>query len=165
MTSGLDSTIQLLSPLLGLWQGTGRGIFPTIVSFDYSETMHFELDVDRRFLHYHQRTERRNDGEDDFIPSHWESGFIIPTSASTVTVSNTQSGGRIEVLDGVIYAFDNQLQITLTSKLLAQDDRIIATSRVWRVTNERFQYTMSMYTNMVPALTNHLQATLTPSTE
>jgi len=132
MTSELDGAIELLSPLLGVWQGTGRGIFPTIVSFDYNETLHFELDADRRFIHYHQRTERRSDGEDDFIPSHWESGFIIPTSASTVTISNAQNGGRIEVLDGVIYAFDNQLQITLTSKLIAQDDRIAATSRVRR---------------------------------
>jgi hypothetical protein len=55
------SNQDLLNLLLGEWSGTGRGDFPTIEPFEYLETLVFSADG-RPFLHYEQKTKRRNEG-------------------------------------------------------------------------------------------------------
>src|SRR5574342_181489 len=90
----------LLRTLIGEWSGTGRGEFPTIEPFEYLETLWFAGDH-RPFLHYEEKTKRRNVGLTDYIPSHWESGFIrlLPPNGE-VELVNTQGSGRLERLAG-----------------------------------------------------------------
>ena len=118
----------------------------------------FELDSERSMLHYEQRTERRNRPDDPWVASHWESGFIILGSDGSVTVNNAQSGGRVEVLEGAFSAENGAL--TLSSRLLANDDRMQTTSRMYEIEGDTLRYTMGMATTAVSPLEGHLSAEL-----
>ena len=59
----------------GTWTGTGRGQFPTVTSLDYRETLNFTR-RDEKTIAYEQRTQKRYDGQTDWLESHWENGFI-----------------------------------------------------------------------------------------
>ncbi|MFM2077539.1 MAG: THAP4-like, heme-binding beta-barrel domain, partial [Actinomycetota bacterium] len=39
--SALDDRLGPLSALVGTWAGTGRGVYPTIAAFDYTEEITF----------------------------------------------------------------------------------------------------------------------------
>jgi hypothetical protein len=150
----------LLKLLAGEWAGTGLGEYPTIASFEYLETLRFTLDETRPLLHYEQKTRRRNMGQTDFVPSHWETGFLSLLSDNQVEVANAQSGGRLEVLTGTIEPVPAGLVLHLQSSHFANDPRMQESSRTITVNGDRLHYTMHMQTNKVPHLALHLEATL-----
>ena len=150
----------LLKLLAGEWAGTGLGEYPTIESFEYLETLRFTLDETRPLLHYEQKTRRRNMGQTDFVPSHWETGFLSLLSDNQVEVANAQIGGRLEVLTGTIESAPAGLVLRLQSSHFANDLRMQESSRTITVSGDSLHYTMHMQTTKVPQLALHLEARL-----
>ena len=150
----------LLKLLAGEWAGTGLGEYLTIESFEYLETLRFTLDETRPLLHYEQKTRRRNMGQTDFVPSHWETGFLSLLSDNQVEVANAQIGGRLEVLTGTIESAPAGLVLRLQSSHFANDLRMQESSRTITVSGDSLHYTMHMQTTKVPQLALHLEARL-----
>jgi hypothetical protein len=149
----------ILHDLLGEWSGTGRGEFPTIEPFDYIETLRFATDG-RPLLHYEQKTKRRRNGESDYVPSHWESGFIRSLADGKIELTCAQNGGRLEKLTGSIEETETGLILHLKSADFLNDVRMLETSRTITVDGDRLHYTQNMHTNAVDALTFHIEAKL-----
>ena len=150
---------EILHSLIGEWSGTGRGEFPTIEPFEYLETLRFSSD-DRPFLYYEQKTQRRNSNQADYIPSHWESGFIRPLPNGQVELINSQSNGRQERLVGSLEQTATGLIIRLGSAAILNDPRMSETSRTILLEADTLHYTLSMGTTAVPGPAPHVEATL-----
>ena len=152
--------INLLKTLAGEWTGFGIGEYPTITSFEYLETLRFTLDETGEGLQYKQRTRRRVFGGGDYIPSHKEDGVIRLLADNQVEVSNTQLGGREEMLLGTIEATSDGLVLRLQSTRFANDPRMEEATRIITLAEDTLHYTMHMQTDQVPHLSLHLEATL-----
>ena len=150
----------ILHVLVGEWSGTGHGEFPTIQSFEYLETLRFNADG-RAFVHYEQRTQRRSDAQDDYLPSHWESGFIRLLPDGVVEMVNVQGSGRLEVLRGALEQTDDGLVLDLKSTAFLNDSRMVEAARTITLEGETLSYTQSMHTSAVPSQVLHVQAMLT----
>ena len=75
MTNNIHEVAQLFSLLEGTWDGRGRGQFPGVTSFTFRETLTFTR-RDQKNLAYEQRTQKLYDGQTEYLPSHWEDGFL-----------------------------------------------------------------------------------------
>ena len=149
----------LLHMLVGEWSGRGKGEFPTIEPFEYLETLTFAGDH-RPFVHYEEQTQRRNSGQVDYIPSHWESGFIRLLPNGEVELINTQGSGRLERLAGSLEATETGLILRLQSTAFLNDARMVETSRTISVDGNRMHYTQTMQTTAVPGPAHHTEANL-----
>ena len=153
----MEESLKLLA---GRWRGTGQGRYPTIETFEYRETLCFTWDGARPLLHYDQQTERRNNPQDPFVPSHRETGFLYLVEGDRVAMANAQLGGRLEALQGTVEPTTDGLVITLHSVELANDPRMEQSSRVLTLSRDSLHYVMHMQTTKVPRLALHLEATL-----
>jgi len=150
---------ELLYVLRGEWIGEGHVRFPTVAPFEYIETLRFSAD-ERPIIQYEQKTQRRNSTEPRLISSHWEFGFIHLMENGRVVVNNTQSGGRVEVLQGTVQKTYSGIIMELHSTSFLNDLRSIETSRVLEVDRNQLHYTMHLRTNSVTDLMMHLEAEL-----
>lgn len=64
--------------LLGTWQGSGQGDYPTIEKFCYEQEVAFAHDT-RPFLHYFSRTWITDDSGERVRPGALETGFLRVT--------------------------------------------------------------------------------------
>ena len=151
---------ELFALLAGTWTGCGRGFYPTIASFEYTETLSITYDPQRDLIHYEQWTDKRYADQAASVPSHWESGFIRAIGPAVIEVTNAQSGGRLEVLTGTIAQVGGHWLIEMESTQIANDPRVLKTRRRMTVSGTTLTYTMEMHTNRVDRLTAHLEATL-----
>ncbi len=118
-----------LAALLGTWRGTGRGSYPTITSFDYTEEWTF-THTGKPFIAFVQRT-RSPEGR----PMHTESGYLrcvgegaVEIVAALPTGHVERGAGRADVGEGVLTVHtDAAVDGTPTAKEVA---RIVRTFRV-----------------------------------
>lgn len=157
--AGWVSATHALDLLEGQWAGEGTGSFPTIDPFDYRETLIFER-RNAESLFYTQRTDKRPRGQQAFVTSHWESGFIRVLESNELELINSQSGGRAEVLIGKIAADQPKLKLEFASKAITNDERIISTTRTFEIENDMLTYDMQMWTTGVNKLSHHVAAKL-----
>ena len=150
---------QLFALLEGAWTGQGRGTYPTVQSFDYRETLIFTRRDDRS-LAYEQRTQKRYDGQTEWLVSHWENGFLRILENGELEMVNAQSGGRSEVLIGRAEMSGSSFRIHLHSKIVTNDPRMICTSRTFELEGEALRYQVEMQTTAVDRLTHHLKIAL-----
>jgi len=149
----------ILHLLIGEWSGTGRGEFPTIEPFEYLETLLFSSDG-RLFLHFEQKAKRRNVGQTEYVPSHWESGFIRPLPNGEVELISAQTGGRLERLTGSLEQTETEIILRLRSTGFLNDPRMLETSRTMILKGDTLHYTQDMHTTAVPQPAQHLEARL-----
>ncbi len=147
-----------LEAFVGRWEGTGHGEYPTIEPFDYQETLRFELDAKRSLLHYEQRTTI----VDPQRPSHWESGFVQPLDNGMIQISNAQSGGRVEVLQGELVADHGVTRLTVSSTHLGNDPAMVESRRIFEIQGDCMNYSVEMATTTTdqPEMQIHLTAVL-----
>jgi hypothetical protein len=90
-TGAINPSIEPLAFLVGRWRGRGRGVYPTIDSFEYEEDVEF-WHIGKPFLGYHQRTRLAGTG----LPSHSESGFwrLLPVETTGNGADPDESRGR-----------------------------------------------------------------------
>jgi hypothetical protein len=147
----------VLGCLLGRWDGTGSGEFPTLDSFTYRE----QLDMNEcggSVVHYVQQTWRLVDGVE--VGSHIETGFINVREDNSVEWLNAQGSDRVEVLQGR-WTFTNDVaSIDVESVVFAHDDRMIRSWRNMTINGHELSYVMGMATNTVPHGAMHLTAML-----
>lgn len=148
----------LITLLQGTWTGEGRGQFPTVTSFDYRETLIFTR-RDEKTLAYEQRTQKRYDGQTEWLESHWENGFLRILESDELELTSAQIG-RTEVLVGKIEAQGDITQIHFVSRTITNDPRMIASARTFELESDVLRYEMQMHTTAVQALTTHLAITL-----
>jgi hypothetical protein len=139
--------------------GEGRGEYPTINPFDYRETLIFTR-RDQKSLAYEQRTQKRHDGQAEFLTSHWENGFIRILENDGLELVNAQSGGRSEVLAGSIEILGDSIRVHFRSKTITNDPRLICTERTFELNGVTLRYEMAMHTSAVNQLTHHLKIAL-----
>ncbi len=143
--------------LVGIWEGTGSGGFPTIEPFSYREVL--EVREMGGILRYSQSTWRVEDAGE--AGSHQETGFISLGADGTVEILNAQGSDRVEVLRGRASTNGDVLVLDLKSAVVANDDRMIRTWRTIEVDGHELRYTMGMATTQVPDGADHLTAHLT----
>lgn len=148
----------LFSLLEGIWAGEGRGQFPTVTSFDYRERLTF-TPRDEKTLAYEQRTQKRYDGQTEWLESHWENGFIRILENGDLELTSAQIG-RTEVLVGSIELVGEMLRIHFVSKTITNDPRMISTARSFELEDDNLRYEMEMQTTAVEQSTLHLRVML-----
>lgn len=156
----MDLTIAwaALRELVGSWEGTGRGEFPTIDSFAYREVLDITEPHRGELLQYRQQT-WRVDGDAE-TESHIESGFIALHPDGTVEWLNVQGADRAEVLRGQAILNESGLVLELRSIALAHDPRMVRSWRTLRLRENTLTYEMAMATTAVPDGAPHLAARL-----
>ena len=99
-----------LAPLLGTWRGTGRGSYPTIDDFAYTEELVFGH-VGKPFLSMVQRTRDGSTGQ----PLHAESGYLRALGDGSVELTVAQPSGVVELDVGSVIETSDGLVMELES--------------------------------------------------
>jgi len=158
MNNDPTTTYHLLILLAGTWTGEGRGGYPTVTSFAYRETLSFTR-RDEKTLAYEQRTQKRYDGQTEWLESHWENGFIRILDNGEMELTNAQIG-RVEVLTGKVETEGNITRVNFMSKTIANDPRIVSSARKFELDGDTLRYAMDMQTTKVEQSTQHLKIEL-----
>lgn len=101
----LHPNIRHLEFLLGTWRGSGRGYYPTIDDFSYTETLTFAATPGKPFLRYEQKT------AGPAGPMHTEVGYLRPAGEEGVEFVIAQPTGQTELLEGRIVAEGEALSL------------------------------------------------------
>ena len=158
--SELHAEVTALRRLSGEWTGGGRGDFPTIDAFRYTETLRFYWNGIEPMLQFEQRTWVANETDPHKDPLHWEAGFFRALAGLGVELTNAQNGERVEVMRGKIELRGDVLVLSMDSTLLGNDERLIRTRRRYECEGDTLRYQVWMATKKQPELTPHLEAKL-----
>ena len=157
MAPELHPDVAVLAPLLGTWEGTGAGEYPTIDDFDYVESITF-AHVGKPFLSYAQRTRHPVSG----LPMHAESGYLRVPAPGSIEIVMAQPTGLAEIYEGAVVGGDAPLVIDVRSSSIASTPTakdVSITERTISVTGDELHYTFRMAAVGQP-LGHHLSATL-----
>ena len=108
--SVLHPNIDPVAFLIGSWTGQGRGFYPTIADFTFTETITFTATPGKPFLRYLQTTTGP-----DGAPMHQESGYLRPDPAGgSAEFTIAQPTGQTELLEGaLVVAADGAVTLDL----------------------------------------------------
>ncbi len=149
--------VAVLAPLLGTWEGSGTGEYPTIANFAYLESITF-TNVGKPFIAYTQRTKHPETG----APMHAESGYLRVPRPGSIEIVMAQPTGLAEVYEGAVVGGDAPLVIDVRSTSIGSTTsakEVTITERTISVTGDDLHYTFRMAAVGQP-LQHHLSASL-----
>lgn len=153
MDAPLHPLCEPVAFLLGTWEGEGKGVYPTITSFEYREEARF-WHVGKPFLVYQQRTWALDDGR----PLHTEMGYWRCGEGGSLEVVLAHALGLAEIEEGRVDG--NRIELRSTSMGRAGTAKAMdEISRVFEVDGDLLHYELSMAAVEMP-LQNHLTAEL-----
>jgi hypothetical protein len=153
----LHPDVAVLAPLLGTWEGSGTGEYPTIDDFAYLESITF-AHVGKPFVAYSQRTRH----PDTSAPMHAETGYLRVPRPGSIEIVMAQPTGLAEVYEGAVVGGDAPLVIDVRSTSInatSTAKEVTITERTISVTGDDLHYTFRMAAVGQP-LQHHLSATL-----
>lgn len=145
-----------LAGLVGTWEGTGHGSYPTIKDFQYTERVTFST-PGKPFFYYHQTTM-----DPDGAPLHTEAGYLRVTAASEVEWMIAQPTGIVEIVLGPLQVNDDAVRFGLHSHLVGVSPtakHVESVERSFALRGDVLTYDMSMAAVGEP-MTHHLSAVL-----
>jgi hypothetical protein len=153
----LHPSVAGLAPLLGVWAGQGRGVYPTIEPFEYLEEITFGH-VGKPFLSYVQKTRAVSDGR----PLHAESGYLRVPAPGRIELILAHPTGVTELAEGDLSVRDATIEVELVATTIgrsASAKEVTALGRSIRIDGDELTYTVHMGAVGQP-LQQHLTATL-----
>ncbi|HYI46275.1 MAG TPA: FABP family protein [Actinomycetota bacterium] len=145
--------VEPLAYLLGTWRGEGRGHYPSIDDFSYSEESSWDHDG-RPFLYYRQNTWNLATG----APSHSEAGFWRVKDGGRIELVIAHNNGVVEVQSGTFKG--TRIEVASTELSSAPTAMTIGgLARVFEVVGDSLSYELAMAFDE-HASQNHLTATL-----
>lgn len=157
LQSPLHLDVGVLAPLLGTWEGSGTGEYPTIDDFSYVESITF-AHVGKPFVSYTQRTRHPDSG----LAMHAESGYLRVPVPGSMEIVMAQPTGLAEIYEGAVVGGDAPLVIDVRSTSIGSTSsakEVTITERTISVTGDELHYTFRMAAVGEP-LQHHLSATL-----
>lgn len=115
-----------LAFLLGTWQGTGTGVYPTIEDFSYAEEVSF-THMGKPFLAYSQKTKDTGTGR----PMHAEAGYLRPQGDGRIELILVQPSGVAELLEGTVDSQDIHLTSTAVVGTASAKPIAVTERRFW----------------------------------
>lgn len=151
----LHPSLEPVTALLGTWRGPGRGEYPTITSFAYTEDVTF-TDVGKPFLHYVQRTK-----SPEGAPMHTETGFLRVSADGVVELILAQPTGQTELAEGPLATGPDGFSCELHSRVVNSGSakEVEATVRGLDLAGDTLTTTFAMAAVGVP-MTHHLSSEL-----
>ncbi|NLE80027.1 MAG: FABP family protein [Rhodococcus sp.] len=151
----LHPNLTPVAELVGTWRGPGRGEYPTIEPFEYTEELTF-TNVGKPFLVYLQRT-----WSPAGAPMHMESGFLRVPSPDVVEFTIAQPTGQSELAEGRITGSGADFTLNLRSQILNSGTakHVEETERNYRRSGDTITVDFSMAAVGEP-MTHHLSSTL-----
>jgi hypothetical protein len=153
----LHPDVAVLAPLLGTWEGSGSGEYPTIDDFAYFESITFSH-VGKPFVAYTQRTRH----PETSTPMHAESGYLRVPRPGSIEIVMAQPTGLAEIYEGAVVGGDARLLIDARSTSINATPtakEVTITERTISVSGDDLHYTFRMAAVGQP-LQHHLSATL-----
>lgn len=152
----LHPNLAAVVDLVGTWRGTGRGEYPSIESFQYTEELTF-TDVGKPFLHYAQRT-----WSPAGAPMHVETGYLRLPEDGTIELILAQPTGQTELAEGRFAPEHEGFSAELHSGVVnsASAKRVDATTRWYHLRSDELTTRFSMAAVGHP-MTHHLHSVLT----
>lgn len=154
--AGLVPTLDPLRGLIGTWRGLGRGEYPTIESFEYTEEVTV-TETGKPFLTYAQRT-----WSPEGRPMHVETGYLRVPGDGTIEFILAQPTGQTELAEGTLTAGTDGFTADLRSRVVnsATAKPVAATERTLRLVGDELTVTFAMAAAGQP-MTHHLRSVLT----
>jgi len=157
MEPELHPDVAVLAPLLGTWEGSGAGEYPTIDDFAYGESITFSH-VGKPFVAYTQRTRH----PETSVPMHAETGYLRVPRPGSIEIVMAQPTGLTEIYEGAVVGGEVPLLIDARSTSVNATPtakEVTITERTISVTGDDLHYTFRMAAVGQP-LQHHLSATL-----
>jgi hypothetical protein len=130
-------TLEAAQFLIGTWRGTGRGIYPTITGFDYSEEITFTTIPGKGFLVYTQKTMV------DGAPSHTEAGYLRLPGPGLAELVIAMPTGVVEVHTGTLTGTSLELR-SMVVGLTPTAKKVNSVARRIEVTGDTLSYDLDM---------------------
>ena len=150
----LHPSLAPVADLVGTWRGAGRGEYPTIASFEYTEEVTF-TDVGKPFLHYVQHT-----WSPAGDPMHTETGYLRVTGEAVEFIL-AQPTGQTELAEGPLVAEPQGFLVEMRSRVVnaASAKNVDATIRRLRLAGDELTTHFAMAAVGVP-MNHHLSSVL-----
>ncbi len=157
MDVALHPDVSWLAALIGTWEGTGTGEYPTIDGFSYLESITFGH-VGKPFVTYAQRTRHPETG----LPMHAEMGYWRIPGPGAIEIVMAQPTGLAEIYEGAMVLDGPTMVVDVRSTSIGATTsakEVTITERTFSVSGDEMQYTFRMAAVGQP-LQHHLSARL-----